>query len=104
MADDVDVLLAFYDYPAEHWVHPWTTNPIESTFATVNRPPTPAGDQRTKIQGAGIAMAFKLIESAQGGWRAVNEPHHDPVVRAGATFKNGKLVEHDTETDREEET
>jgi transposase-like protein len=63
ITDDLDQLLAFYDYPCEHWVHLRTTNPIESTFATVRH--------RTKVtkgpgsRAAGLAMAFKLIESAQ---------------------------------------
>ena len=67
------------------------TNPIESTFATVRH--------RTKItkgpgsRAAGLAMAFKLIESAQDRWRAVNAPHLVALVHAGATFINGKLVE-----------
>ncbi|MFJ2030016.1 transposase [Streptosporangium sp. NPDC087985] len=84
-------LLPFYDFPAEHWVHLRTTNPIESTFATVRH--------RTKVtkgpgsRAAGLAMAFKLIESAQARWRAVNAPHLVALVRVGATFKNGKLVE-----------
>ena len=91
ITDDLDQLLAFYDYPAEHWVHLRTTNPIESTFATVRH--------RTKItkgpgsRAAGLAMAFKLIESAQDRWRAVNAPHLVALVRADATFINGKLVE-----------
>jgi transposase-like protein len=72
ITDDLDELLAFYDYPAEHWVHLRTTNPIESTFATVRH--------RTKVtkgpgsKAAGLAMAFKLIEAAQHRWRAVNAP------------------------------
>ncbi len=88
---DLDELLAFYDYPAEHWIHLRTTNPIESTFATVRH--------RTKVtkgpgsKAAGIAMAFKLIEAAQARWRAVNAPHLVALVRAGAKFKKGKLVE-----------
>ena len=101
ITDDVDVLLAFYDYPAEHWVHLRTTNPIESTFATVR-----LRQRVTKGPGsraAGIAMAFKLIESAQARWRAVNAPHLVPLVRDEATFEKGKLVERDTETAREEE-
>jgi transposase-like protein len=91
VTDDLDQLLAFYDYPAEHWIHLRTTNPIESTFATVRN--------RSKItkgpgsKAAGIAMAFKLIEAAQARWRAVNAPHLVALVRAGATFKRGKLVE-----------
>jgi transposase-like protein len=91
ITDDLDELLAFYDYPAEHWVHLRTTNPIESTFATVRH--------RTKItrgpgsKAAGLAMAFKLILAAQDRWRAVNAPHLVALVRAGATFVNGRLVE-----------
>ena len=88
---DLDVLLAFYDYPAEHWVHLRTTNPIESTFATVR-----LRQKVTKGPGsraAGVAMAFKLIEAAQARWRAVNAPHLVALVRAGATFENGVLVE-----------
>jgi transposase-like protein len=91
ITDDLDVLLAFYDYPAEHWVHLRTTNPIESTFATVR-----LQQRMTKGPGsraAGIAMAFKLIESAQTRWRAVNAPHLVALVRAGARFEKGKLVE-----------
>ena len=91
ITDDVDQLLAFYDYPAEHWIHLRTTNPIESTFATVRN--------RSKItkgpgsRAAGIAMAFKLIQAAQARWRAVNAPHLVALVRAGAKFDDGKLVE-----------
>ena len=93
ITDDLDVLLAFYDYTAEHWIHLRTTNPIESTFATVR-----LRQRVTKGPGsraAGIAMAFKLIESAQARWRAVNAPQLVALVRAGATFKNGVLVERD---------
>ena len=91
ITDDAEELLAFYDYPAEHWVHLRTTNPIESTFATVRH--------RTKVtkgpgsRAAGLAMAFKLIESAQDRWRALNAPHLVALVRAGATFTGGKLIE-----------
>lgn len=91
VTDDLDELLAFYDYPAEHWIHLRTTNPIESTFSTVRH--------RTKItrgpgsKAAGLAMAFKLIMAAQDRWRCVNAPHLVALVRAGAEFKNGKLVE-----------
>ena len=91
ITDDLEELLAFYDYPAEHWIHLRTTNPIESTFATVRH--------RTKItrgpgsRAAGLAMAFKLIQAAQDRWRAVNAPHLVALVRAGATFDSGKLVE-----------
>jgi putative transposase len=91
IVDDEDELLAFYDFPAEHWIHLRTTNPIESTFATVRL--------RTKVtKGAGsraaaLAMVFKLVESAQARWRAVNSPHLVALVRAGAHFERGHLVE-----------
>jgi transposase-like protein len=91
ITDDLAELLAFYDFPAEHWIHLRTTNPIESTFATVRH--------RTKItrgpgsRAAGLAMAFKLIQAAQDRWRAINGPHLVALVRAGARFVNGKLVE-----------
>src|SRR6266571_4587704 len=91
VTDDLDELVAFYDFPAQHWVHLRTTNPIESTFASVRH--------RTKItrgpgsRAAGQAMAFKLIEAAQARWRAVNAPHLVALVRAGARFERGKLVE-----------
>ncbi len=91
ITDDLDVLLAFYDYPAEHWIHLRTTNPIESTFATVR-----LRQRVTKGPGsraAGVAMAFKPIQSAERRWRAVNAPHLVALVRAGATFEKGKLIE-----------
>ncbi|HRL81710.1 MAG TPA: IS256 family transposase [Propioniciclava sp.] len=96
ITDDLDVLLEFYHYPAEHWVHLRTTNPIESTFATVR-----LRQRVTKGPGsraAGIAMAFKLIESAQHRWRAVNAPHLVALVRAGAPFHKGKLIERPDES------
>lgn len=91
ITDDQAKLLTFYDFPAEHWIHLRTTNPIESTFATVRL--------RTKVtRGAGsrtaaLAMVFKLVESAQQRWRAVNAPHLVALVRAGARFERGRLVE-----------
>ncbi len=100
ITDDLDQLLAFCNYPAEHWVHLRTTNPIESTFATVRH--------RTKVtkgpgsRAAGLAMAFKLIESAQDRWRCVNAPQLVALVRAGATFISGKLIERPGEEVREE--
>ncbi len=68
-----------------------TTNPIESTFATVR-----LRQRVTKGPGsraAGVAMAFKLIASAQRRWRAVDAPHLVALVRAGAKFDNDKLIE-----------
>ena len=97
---ELDVLLAFYDYPAEHWGHLRTTNPIESTFSTVRlRQRVTKGPGSRK---AGIAMAFKLIEAAQTRWRSVNAPHLVALVRAGATFTKGKLIEREQPTDTPE--
>lgn len=91
VADDREQLLAFYDFPAEHWVHLKTSNPIESTFATVRL--------RTKVtkgpgsRAAGLAMVFKLLEAAQEHWRYINGAHLVPLVRAGAKFEKGVLLE-----------
>jgi putative transposase len=91
ITEDEEELLAFYDYPAGHWIHLRTTNPIESTFATVRL--------RTKVtkghgsKAAALGMAFKLIESAQRRWRMVNAPRLVALVRAGATFTGGKPAE-----------
>jgi len=91
ITDDADHLLAFCDYPAEHWVHLRTTNPIESASATVRHRAKVTKGPGSRV--AGLAMAFKLIESAQDRWRAVSAPHLVALVRAGATFTGGKLIE-----------
>jgi len=96
ITDDRDELLAFYDFPAEHWIHLRTTNPIESTFSTVKL--------RTKVTrsagspAAALAIVFKLVESAQTRWRAITGAHLVPLVRAGARFENGILVEREEQT------
>jgi putative transposase len=86
VVDDKEALLTFYDYPAEHWIHLRTTNPIESTFSPVR-----ARTRVTKGLGskdAGLAMVFKLLEAAEQRWRVVNGPHLVALVRAGARFEN----------------
>jgi putative transposase len=91
IVDDREALLRFYDYPAERWRHLRTTNPIESTFAPVR-----ARSDITKGPGsrqAGLAMIFKLMEAAEGRWRRLNGAHLVALVRAGARFENGELVE-----------
>ena len=99
VTSDQAQLLAFFDLPAEHWIHLKTTNPIESTFATVRL--------RTKVtkgpgsRAAGLAMAYKLIESAQTRWRAVNAPHLVALVRAGVVFEKGVMIERTDEQDEE---
>ena len=87
---DRESLLTFFDFPAEHWVHLRTTNPIESPFATVK-----ARTRQTKGAGsrnAGLALAFKLALAAQDHCRRVNAPHLVALLRAGVQFKNGKQV------------
>jgi putative transposase len=91
VVNDAEELLCFFDFPAEHWLHLKTSNPIESTFSPVR-----ARTRMTKGPGskaAGLAMAFKLLESAQDRWRAVNGPHLVALVRAGARFDKGVMVE-----------
>jgi transposase-like protein len=91
VADDAETLLTFYDFPAEHWLHLKTTNPVESTFSTVRL--------RTRVtkgpgsKQAGLAMAFKLLEAAEDRWRSLNGPHLVALVRAGARFDKGVMVE-----------
>jgi transposase-like protein len=96
VTDDQDALLTFFDYPAEHWLHLRTTNPIESSFAPVR-----ARTRVTKGPGTrdtGLAMVFKLLQAAEGRWRAVNGPHLVALVRAGARFERGKLIERPAQT------
>jgi transposase-like protein len=100
VVDDQEALLAFFDYPAEHWLHLRTTNPIESTFSPVR-----ARTRVTKGPGsrqAGLAMVFKLLEAAESRWRAVNGPHLVALVRAGARFEKGRLIERAKETPEED--
>ena len=91
VADDLERLLAYYDFPAEHHLHLRTTNPIESAFATVR-----LRQRVTKGAGsraAGLAMAYKLLDSAEQRWRRVNAPYLVAVVRAGGVFVDGVLQE-----------
>ena len=88
LAKDRDELLTFYDFPAEHWIHIRTTNPIESTFATVR-----LRHKRTKGNGsrkACLAMVYKLIESAQKRWRRLNGHALIRDVIAGVVFTDGE--------------
>ena len=86
---DRDVLLSFYDFPAEHWSHLRTTNPIESTFATIR-----LRHRKTKGNGtrrASLAMMFKLAQSASKKWRRLNCHEMIKLVIEGRSFKDGTI-------------
>jgi transposase-like protein len=90
LTKDRDVLLAFYDFPAEHWIHLRTTNPIESTFATVR-----LRTKRTKGCGSRIAcmtMVYKLMQSASRKWRLLNGTQVLVEVLRGTIFIDGVCV------------
>jgi transposase-like protein len=85
---DKEVLLTFYDYPAEHWSHLRTTNPIESTFASVRH-----RTRQTKGCGsrkATLAMVFQLLQQAEGRWRRLNGSKQLDKVIAGVIFTDGE--------------
>jgi putative transposase len=90
LTKDRDVLLAFYDFPAEHWSHLRTTNPIESTFATVR-----LRTKRTKGSGSRMAcltMVYKLMKSAEHRWRLLNGSKILVEVLKGTVFIDGIMV------------
>jgi putative transposase len=87
LVKDRDALLAFYDFPAEHRKHIRTSNPIESTFATVRH-------RTGKAKGClsrktGLAMAFKLMMSAQKKWRKLDGQNRLPEIIQGVEFRDG---------------
>ncbi|WP_339637131.1 IS256 family transposase [uncultured Hyphomonas sp.] len=87
LVKDRDALLTFYDFPAEHWKHIRTSNPIESTFATVRH-----RTKRTKgclSRKTGLAMAFKLMVSAQKKWRKLDGQNRLPEIVQGIEFRDG---------------
>ena len=90
LAKDRDALLAFYDFPAEHWKHLRTTNPIESTFATVrHRTIRAKGCLSNKTA---LAMVFKLVEGAQRSWRRLDGQAQLPKLILGVKFADGLEV------------
>jgi putative transposase len=96
LAKDKEALLTFYDFPAAHWMHLRTTNPIESTFATVR---LRTAKTRGCVSRASIlSMVFKLAKSAEGRWRALRGSELIAKVITGVQFKDGIEV---NETDRQ---
>ena len=87
---DRDVLLAFYDFPAEHWKHLRTTNPIESTFATVRH--RTVRSKGCLSNRTGLAMVFKLVEAAQKSWRRLDGHNQLPKLILGVKFADGLEV------------
>ena len=101
LVEDREALLTHFDFPAEHWRHIRTTNPIESPFATVR-----LRQRVTKGPGSagrGCLMAFKLLTMAEERWRRLNGAEHLPLVRAGVVFRDGVKVERE-DGDQEQDT
>jgi transposase-like protein len=88
LAKDREVLLTFYDFPAEHWVHIRTTKPIESTFATVRLRSAKTKGCDSRI--ACLTMVFKLTQSAEANWHSLNESNLLPEVIQGTRFVDGR--------------
>ena len=90
LAKDRDALLAFYDFPAEHWKHLRTTNPIESTFATVRH--RTIRSKGCLSNRTALAMVFKLVEAAQRSWRRLDGHALLPKLILGVKFSDGLEV------------
>jgi transposase-like protein len=93
LAQDREELLAFYDFPAEHWGHIRTTNPIESTFATVRLRTDKTRGCLSRVTM--LAMVFKLYQSAAKRWHRLRAAQYLPEVMQGVAFKDGLRVEQD---------
>lgn len=93
LAQDREEVLAFYDFPAEHWAHIRTTNPIESTFATVRLRTDKTRGCLSRVTM--LAMVFKLYQSAAKRWHRLRAAHYLPEVMHGIIFKDGLRVEQD---------
>ena len=94
---NADELFAFFDFPAQHWQHIRTSNPIESAFSTLRL-------RQRVTKGAGsrdkaLTMAFKLLDMAQQRWRRITAAELLPLVRAGVVFKDGLQVERENQED-----
>ncbi len=91
LSKDREALLTFYDFPAEHWKHVRTSNPIESTFATVR-----LRTDKTKgclSRQTALAMVFKLAKTAERSWRRLDGSERLAQVIGGARFRDGELVQ-----------
>jgi putative transposase len=93
LAQDREVLLTFYDFPAEHWGHIRTTNPVESTFATVRLRTDKTRGCLSRVTM--LAMVFKLYQSAAKRWHRLRAAHYLTEVMNGTAFKDGIRVEQD---------
>ena len=91
LSKDRDILLTFYDFPAEHWIHLRTTNPIESTFATVRLRTVKTRGMLTR--DTMLTMVFKLSLSAQARWRRLNKPERLGDLIKGIKFVDGIMQE-----------
>ncbi|MBM4109718.1 MAG: IS256 family transposase [Phycisphaerae bacterium] len=100
LTTDQERLLTHFDFPAEHWGHLRTTNPIESTFATVKlrQRVTKGAGSRT----AGLTMAWKLLTMAQQRWRKLNAPHLVAQVWLGVRYKDGVAIVSGATTEHEQ--
>jgi putative transposase len=92
LAKDRKALLVFYDFPAERWKHIRTSNPIESTFATVRHRTTRAKGRLS--HETGVIMVFKMIQTAQSSWRRLDGQNQLPKVITGIKFIDGIEASH----------
>jgi transposase-like protein len=93
MEKDRDSLLAFYSFPAEHWQHIRTTNPIESTFATVRH--RTSRTRNCVSRATFLGLAFKLIEEAEKSWQKIRGADKIELLLKGIPFKDGEPVQDD---------
>lgn len=99
LTKDREALLAFYAFPAEHWKHLRTTNPIESTFATVRH--RTIRSKGCLSNRSALAMVFKLVDGAQKSWRRLDGHSHLPKVIQGVKFTDGLEVAASSAVSRE---
>ncbi len=86
---DWDAMVAFYDFPEEHWMHLKTSNPIESIFDGVKLRTN--GTKRMRVRENALYLVFKLVCRLSMNWRSINAPNQLSLLRAGHSFVDGKL-------------